>query len=594
MAKSGRLVLAVVGFLSLAIGRVRPGFPPLGDQYRGRQTRGQPVESTGADHVHGPLGARCAGLLERDLANTPGVAAAMEANYVPVKLNADSPQATVAQFKITGLPTTVIIAPTPQGEIWTRSAAGLPWPEYLAKLNQVAVDVRRRNSAESAQIPSRPAGALAARPVAHADAIAPPPARVAPSPSVMGMQVAGLTASPGAGLPPQSAAGPPAMPSDSVAAGYASVSGPPLTPVARRQTCSCGAGSRLQRHQFGRSRPCRRRPLSHVRPRWFLPGAIGGESGVEPAATAAGARASRPHVPVRRPDEQRRFLADPDRYAPVNSGEDVVVALEEGRRCRACGRTASSSAATSICSPTRITLEQFSKNPKYYAERALVAMRGPVRRSAGAVRLEAGGWRLQGKKNKPLAASQCLPVEQGIAKPQAAETASPPASSLQPSASSLQPPPINFASRVTCARTPSRVGIQPQCAAETLQGRNGVAQFQIRPAHAHRGDEMIGIDLQRLVAIADRFAEVAQGVMRVGPLVPGLGEGGGALDQLARPGGCTFSNCRAAFRRMMAPSRLRSASSPARVHTWRMLFSARIRTVRSLSCKAEPSTALFS
>jgi protein disulfide-isomerase len=32
------------------------------------------------------------------------------------------------------------------------------------------------------------------------------------------------------------------------------------------------------------------------------------------------------------PDEQRRFLEHPERYAPVLSGDDPVVALEENRR----------------------------------------------------------------------------------------------------------------------------------------------------------------------------------------------------------------------------------------------------------------------
>src|SRR5208282_4537187 len=50
---------------------------------------------------------------------------------------------------------------------------------------------------------------------------------------------------------------------------------------------------------------------------------------------------------------------------------------------------------------------------------------------------------------------------------------------------------------------------------------------------AYGGNEVIGIDLQGLVTIADRFVEVAQGVMGIGPLIPGLGKVRLAFDDVA-------------------------------------------------------------
>ena len=78
------------------------------------------------------------------------------------------------------------------------------------------------------------------------------------------------------------------------------------------------------------------------------------------------------------------------------------------------------------------------------------------------------------------------------------------------------------------------VGIQPQSTAEGFQGGDRVLQFEIRLAHAGRGDEVVGIDFEGFVAIADGVGEAAQGRERRGTLIPGLGEPGGALRQLRR------------------------------------------------------------
>ncbi len=50
-------------------------------------------------------------------------------------------------------------------------------------------------------------------------------------------------------------------------------------------------------------------------------------------------------------------------------------------------------------------------------------------------------------------------------------------------------------------------------------------------AHACGGHEVVGIDFERLVAIANRFDEVAGAQVRFGPLIPGFGEPGDIVDQ---------------------------------------------------------------
>lgn len=73
-------------------------------------------------------------------------------------------------------------------------------------------------------------------------------------------------------------------------------------------------------------------------------------------------------------EEQQRFLAAPDRYAPVDSGNDVVLALELGRSVPGTRDHGISFGGRVYLFADEASLERFSKNPKYYAERASQAM----------------------------------------------------------------------------------------------------------------------------------------------------------------------------------------------------------------------------
>ena len=75
------------------------------------------------------------------------------------------------------------------------------------------------------------------------------------------------------------------------------------------------------------------------------------------------------------PDLQRRFLANPSRYAPVVSGQDPVLALDE--KCSVPGQT-----EFCVVYDGRLymfssagTLARFHQNPKRYS--ALVVKGGP-------------------------------------------------------------------------------------------------------------------------------------------------------------------------------------------------------------------------
>ncbi len=298
-----------------------------------------------------PWCSACRGL-EADLTSQPVWISALEANYVPVKLNVDYFQATARQYGITALPTTLILAPTPQGEVLDTIRGRIPADQYVGRLSQVAADVKRRNTAVYAQIPAGPAGQMPGAPAGQ------PPAATALPPGAAPQQAAG----PASGSPPQTAGAtaqatptmgttsiaPPANPSAAVTGSPAAAAGPAAStavsapavpappPIALDGFCP------VQLAEKNVWSPGDRRWGAIHRGRTYL---------------FAGA------------DEQRRFLADPDRYAPVNSGDDVVLALEQNRSVPGTRGYGVSFAGRVYLFADQVSLDKFSKNPKYYAER---------------------------------------------------------------------------------------------------------------------------------------------------------------------------------------------------------------------------------
>ena len=101
--------------------------------------------------------------LENDIRNQPGAAAALEANFVPVKINFDYYPNTAKQYGVTRLPTTVILAPNAQGEVLAVIPEYMPVDQYLSKLNKVAADAKRREQRRFCPDPGQPAGRVSCR-----------------------------------------------------------------------------------------------------------------------------------------------------------------------------------------------------------------------------------------------------------------------------------------------------------------------------------------------------------------------------------------------------------------------------------------------
>src|SRR5436190_10255835 len=74
--------------------------------------------------------------LEQNVFNQPGVAGALEAQFVPVKLNADENTATATWLGITRVPTDVII--TPEGQIVSKTISAPTPAAYVAELTSAA------------------------------------------------------------------------------------------------------------------------------------------------------------------------------------------------------------------------------------------------------------------------------------------------------------------------------------------------------------------------------------------------------------------------------------------------------------------------
>ncbi len=73
------------------------------------------------------------------------------------------------------------------------------------------------------------------------------------------------------------------------------------------------------------------------------------------------------------PDEQQKFQANPDRYSPVMSGNDPVLALDQGQSVAGSRMYGVSYADHVYLFMSEQTLQIFQQNPKRYAAEAVQA-----------------------------------------------------------------------------------------------------------------------------------------------------------------------------------------------------------------------------
>jgi len=306
--------------------------------------------------------------MDQEVFPDPTVVATLQNYYVPVKINTEYFPATAKQYSITSLPTDLII--TPQGQVVGKFEGMVKASEYAARLGQVAASGHAQAPAVYAQIPQgqpaqppvnayAPAGAagnMYAAPGVAADASATAPANAAPvqhpayaqapvaaiaNPSTAAVPAYGGPTAPGFAAPqgtpfPQAPVQQQALPATSglpaangVAANinpYAGMapgaptmtpSAPTLPPNAPAMTPPPAAAAASGGPQLGLEGFC---PVQLVEAQKWVPGDR--RWGV--------IHQGRVYL-ISGPNEQARFYANPDAYAPVLSGNDAVVAAESGQ-----------------------------------------------------------------------------------------------------------------------------------------------------------------------------------------------------------------------------------------------------------------------
>ncbi len=352
--------------------------------------------------------------MERNVFSRPEVAEAVEAAYVPVKINADQFPHTCRRFGITALPTDVVLSP--RGQIIRRFQGAVPADRYVAQISQVARQTNGGDFAMLAQSTS-PSGepystrAAPPGPVSHSapdwgafrrESPARPGLEAHRTPSEPGGRSRyegpdyGLShrerprdASPSGSpfTPPRSAQRPDPPPLADRA--------PPEPPrgIANERDLPPAASSPPPHVQdaiaaatapVGAPRPASQPHGGSTQPAgqdmdFDPPLGLEGYCPVELTEKRRWVLGNRQWGAIHRgrtylfagPEEQRRFLEEPDQYAPVSSGDDVVLSLEHGRSVPGRREHGVFFRGRVYLFADEATLEQFAESPGRYVEQLL-------------------------------------------------------------------------------------------------------------------------------------------------------------------------------------------------------------------------------
>jgi len=340
--------------------------------------------------------------MEREVLNQPRVVAAVNASFVPVKINADYYPATCKQLGVSALPTDVIL--TPNGQVVERLRGASAASDYVSRLAGIAAKSKASSRPVYARVPSHsqnPGGGQA--PTDHNASAAPGPSRTAGEtyPAYRGgASLKGGTNAPSEGVGPQGsdsrlarAATPP--PGTSPPEGGFGPREPaqPNRPQAGPRPATSMASPGLGASAAVSGRPDAPAPAgkaapSRLRnPRGDEPLCLDGYCPVELCENNAwiigdtqyGIRHRGRTYLFAGPEQARQFWGDPDRYAPVNSGYDVVLFLEEGEMVLGERRYGLFFNEQVYLFSNAATREQFEKDPRRYTKLLRQAMQAQAR-----------------------------------------------------------------------------------------------------------------------------------------------------------------------------------------------------------------------
>ncbi len=341
--------------------------------------------------------------MERDVFGQPDVATGLQANFVPVRINVDHFPTTARRMGVTALPTTVVITPSGRQLLTVRGRreAG----NYVGSLNRIAASTRQSLVQHPIQPPLTPpnvAQAPAVPPIGNVTPAIPPanhqPANPAPQKAPANRYADYYNRNPAVDAPAAPRYGdrvPAVGPIGNPMTGPNNVGQPVQPPI---QPSPSGAlssspqgipGAGQQTPQPPTARPENRNPplcLEGYCP-VFLVDNMGLDVEADKRKWVLGVRQwgaihrGRAYL-FAGPRQQERFLADPDRYAPIMSGNDVVLAVDHGQTVPGRRNFGALFGNHVYLFASEDSLQRFEQSPNLYANEVLQAMRADMQRHA--------------------------------------------------------------------------------------------------------------------------------------------------------------------------------------------------------------------
>jgi thiol-disulfide isomerase/thioredoxin/YHS domain-containing protein len=333
--------------------------------------------------------------LEATVFNQPGVARAIEARFVPVKINADDWPATARNtFEIERLPTDVIM--TPAGRVLYKLSCPQDPTQYVAQLDYASASANgiaassppAPSQLSPAQAPTVPLNATGNpyRPVAGAPVAGAPNAASNTSAETAGRSVYSQNNYAGylhRDTPVVVAAATPGnMPSGTIPPPTFQPAPAAVTPRAPAAAAPIAApnGPQIVRGQTGA--PANAPPLGLD---GFCPVTLVERSRVAPADPRCWSRGDPRWGAVHRgvtylfhgAEEQKRFLDNPDRFAPALAGHDAVLAFDRAQSVRGRREFGTFCESRIYLFASKETLDVFQKDPRRYVEEVRQAENPP-------------------------------------------------------------------------------------------------------------------------------------------------------------------------------------------------------------------------
>lgn len=278
--------------------------------------------------------------LEANVFPDPRFVHALQASFVPVKLNADDFPMTAEKFGVTRFPTDVVL--TSGGTVIAKTGCPQTADDYVTQLREIA-DYHRRTTERAMAAAASPSGASAAAPrraeqhagVSHSATTSPAPTSGATSTAARPATAAPANSLPYGRALEQNAAATRPQPADYQA--QASAYRPPPSDYQAHATTSQPSMSShpASGASFQPQISTVPSPAANSPPPLGLDGfcpvqLVEGQRWVPGDRKFGAVHRGRTYL-FNGPQEQQKFLANPDRYSPMLSGFDPVVWHHTGR-----------------------------------------------------------------------------------------------------------------------------------------------------------------------------------------------------------------------------------------------------------------------